>query len=308
LNTITNTNSTYCAILTTFNGEESIVQAVKSILAQTIKPSEIIIVDDCSTDSTLEILEREFGHIANLRIIVNAVNSGQSYSRNIAARLSSSDLLIIFDDDDISLSDRAREHIQFYEDGANVSFVSSVKIYSNKYQVSCENEERILVKLEPISMLKRLVFGQQSNELGMTWIPASTSAIDRSFFLALDGYDERMRRLEDAEVLIRAAKIGCISSWSSKVLVTRSSTHSEDKGGAIESDFEKLLLFKHQDLLSKSEFRRALNLINVRRAYFSNDLFLMVRLTCSHPSLLFGPRGRFFAFLKRLLHDRRQRG
>ncbi len=308
MNNITNTNSTYCAILTTFNAEESIVQAVKSILAQTIKPSEIFIIDDCSTDSTLEILESEFSHIANLRIIVNAVNSGQSYSRNVAARLSSSDLLIFFDDDDISLSDRAREHIQFYEDGANVSFVSTVKIYSNQYQVSCENEERILVKLEPISMLKRLVFGQQSNELGMTWIPASTSAIDRGFFLALDGYDEHMRRLEDAEVMIRAAKIGCISSWSSKVLVTRSSTHSADKGGVIEADFEKLLLFKHQDLLSKSEFRRALNLINVRRAYFSNDLLLMVILTCSHPSLLFGPHGRFFAFLKRLLHDRRQRG
>jgi hypothetical protein len=72
-------------------------------------------------------------------------------------------------------------------------------------------------------------------------------------------------------------------------------------------DFEKLLLLKHQDLLSKSELKRALALISIRRAYFSKDLHLMVKLTLLHPGLLFGRQSRLIAFTRRLLHDRRQR-
>ena len=308
MNTTTNIKLTYCAILTTFNAEKTVVQALESILAQTITPAEIIVVDDCSSDSTRKIIEQKFSHVPNLKIFVNQVNSGQSYSRNRAAMLSSSDLIIIFDDDDISLSARAKVHLEMHQSGADISFVSSTKEYSDSYQVSCENEDRMLIQLEPISLLKRLAFGQQNDALGRTWIPASTSAFGREFFCAMDGYDVQMRRLEDAEVVIRAAKNGGVSSWSSRVLVTRKSTHSKDKGGVIEMEFEKLLVVKFQDLLSKSEFSRALNLIDIRQAYFSRDLLLLVRLTCLHPSLLFGPQGRFFAFLKRLLHDRRQRG
>jgi len=308
LNTAAEFNITYCAVLTTFNAEKTVVQALESVLAQSILPAEIIIVDDCSSDATLKILESEFGRLPNIRIIVNQVNSGQSYSRNAAANLASADVIIIFDDDDVSLPDRAKVHLQLHQDGSNISYVSSIKEYSEMYQVSCNNEDRMLVRLEPTTLFKRLVFGRQSDVLGKIWIPASTSAIDRKYFLAIGGYDVQMRRLEDAELVIRAAMKGCISSWSSKVLVNRKSTHSDIKGGAIEMDFEKLLLMKYQDLLTKSEFKRALSLINVRRAYFSKDFLLLFRLTFLHPSLLFGGQGRFFAFTKRILHDRRQRG
>ena len=308
MNTAAEFNLTYCAVLTTFNAEKTVVQALESVLAQSILPAEIIIVDDCSSDATLKILESEFGRLPNIRIIVNQVNSGQSYSRNAAANLASADVIVIFDDDDVSLPDRAKVHLQLHQDGSNISFVSSIKEYSEMYQISCNNEDRKLVRLEAATLLKRLVFGHQSDALGKIWIPASTSAFDRKYFLAIGGYDTQMRRLEDAELVIRAAMKGCISSWSSKVLVNRKSTSSDIKGGAIEMDFEKLLLMKYRDLLSKSEFKQALSLINIRRAYFSKDLLLLVRLTFLHPNLLFGGQGRFFAFTKRVLHDRRQRG
>jgi glycosyltransferase involved in cell wall biosynthesis len=308
LNTAAEFNLTYCAVLTTFNAEKTVVQALESVLAQSILPAEIIIVDDCSSDATLKILESKFGRLPNIRIIVNRVNSGQSYSRNAAANLASADVIVIFDDDDVSLPDRAKVHLQLHQDGSNFSFVSSIKEYSEMYQISCNNEDRKLVRLEAATLLKRLVFGHQSDALGKIWIPASTSAFDRKYFLAIGGYDVQMRRLEDAELVIRAAMKGCISSWSSKILVNRKSTHSNIKGGTIEMDFEKLLLMKYQDLLTKSEFKRALSLINVRHAYFSKDFLLLFRLTFLHPSLLFGGQGRFFAFTKRILHDRRQRG
>jgi glycosyltransferase involved in cell wall biosynthesis len=306
LNTANRNQATYAAILTTFNAEKTVARSVESILNQRTSPAEIIIIDDFSTDSTLQVLQDNFSHIPNLKIIVNPVNTGQSYSRNIAVNFATSDVIIIFDDDDISSPDRANMHLELYAKGSDISYVSSIKKYSDSYEINCENEDRMLVKLEPTPILERLVLGRKSSSLGETWIPASTSAFDRKYFLSIGGYDVQMRRLEDAEIIVKAAMNGCICSWSSTILVTRMSTRSGDKGGAIETVFEKLFLSKYQNLLSKSDLKLAINLIEFRDAYFSKNLLRMVRLAFLHPSLLFGPQGRFFAFAKRCLHDIRQ--
>ena len=63
-----------------FNGEKTIKQSIKSIKSQTIKFDEIIVVNDCSTDKTLEILRS----IKKIRIINNKKNLGLAASRNIA--------------------------------------------------------------------------------------------------------------------------------------------------------------------------------------------------------------------------------
>ena len=64
-----------------YNGEKTIERCINSILEQSIKPSNILILNDSSTDNTLEILKRYEGLI---RIKSNPSNLGLSYSRNIA--------------------------------------------------------------------------------------------------------------------------------------------------------------------------------------------------------------------------------
>ena len=298
---------TYSAIVTTFNAQKMIKNVVNSILEQTIKAHEIIIVDDMSTDETVRILEDSFSHLLNLRIISNENNSGQSHSRNIAAQFSTSDLLIFFDDDDISHPERASEHFRMFESGADINFVSSIKKYPNSYEVLCQNEDRDVVKLDALTLLKRLAFGEQSNTLGKVWIPASTSAIGRSFFQSLGGFNTEMRRLEDAEIVVRAAISGCRGAWSSKVLVDRASTQSDLKGGTLEMDYEKRFVMTFQGLFTKTELNRAMKLIEIRRAYFSKKKVRLIFLSCTSPSLLIGSQGRLFAFIKRLVHDKRLR-
>ena len=102
MNTASSALATYAAVLTTFNAEKTIERALESILAQSISATEIVIIDDASQDATVKILHSSFNHVPNLTIIVNEKNSGQSFSRNIAAQISTSELLIFFDDDDIS--------------------------------------------------------------------------------------------------------------------------------------------------------------------------------------------------------------
>ena len=64
-----------------YNGEKTIEKCVNSILNQTLKPKKILIINDCSNDNTLEILEK-YGD--KIKICSNSKNKGVSYCRNFA--------------------------------------------------------------------------------------------------------------------------------------------------------------------------------------------------------------------------------
>ena len=69
-------------IITTFNRNNTIKNAIDSILNQTYKNIEIIIVDDASTDNTIEILSK-YKNMKNIKIINNDINRGTYYCRNL---------------------------------------------------------------------------------------------------------------------------------------------------------------------------------------------------------------------------------
>ena len=64
-----------------YNGEKTIEKCVNSILNQTLKPKNILIINDCSNDSTLEILK---GYGDKIKIYNNTKNKGVSFCRNLA--------------------------------------------------------------------------------------------------------------------------------------------------------------------------------------------------------------------------------
>ena len=126
---------TYAAILCTYNSEETALAALNAIINQSTKPNEIIIIDDCSQDSTTEIIHNAIKALPEVNLIKNEVNLGQSASRNKAAQIANSEILIFFDDDDISKPERAQAHIQMHLGNTDISFVSSTKKYANGYSV-----------------------------------------------------------------------------------------------------------------------------------------------------------------------------
>ena len=85
-------------IIPTYNSEAYIAQALESVLAQTYTNFEIILVDDASCDSTLEIA-RNFGD-CRLKIISNKQNRGVSYGRNCGLKLAKGNWIALLDSDD----------------------------------------------------------------------------------------------------------------------------------------------------------------------------------------------------------------
>ena len=91
-------------IMTVYNGEKFLREAIDSLLKQTFQEFELIIIDDGSTDSTLQIINSY--HDPRIRLVENGENRGQSYSRNLGIQKSNGEYVAIMDADDIALPKR----------------------------------------------------------------------------------------------------------------------------------------------------------------------------------------------------------
>ena len=88
-------------LLTTYNRESYVAAAIESVLCQTFGDFELLIVDDCSTDRTVEIARAYERLDSRVRVVVNERNLGQFRNRNHAAELARAPLLKYHDSDDL---------------------------------------------------------------------------------------------------------------------------------------------------------------------------------------------------------------
>jgi glycosyltransferase involved in cell wall biosynthesis len=95
-----NTAPRVSVILPAYNAAAHLRRAVDSALAQTMADLEIVIVDDASTDATLEIAGRIAARDSRVRVLHNERNSGPSVSRNRAIAAARGEWIAILDADD----------------------------------------------------------------------------------------------------------------------------------------------------------------------------------------------------------------
>ena len=110
------------------NESNHIERLLKSLLSQSYENYEIVIVDDGSQDSTLEIIRQ---HLINEKIIIveNKTNQGIAESRNIAWSKATGEFVLFIDGDCIATKNLIREHVSRYTD--DVFGVEGVTYYEN---------------------------------------------------------------------------------------------------------------------------------------------------------------------------------
>jgi glycosyltransferase involved in cell wall biosynthesis len=91
---------TVSVLMTAFNRERYVGAAIESVLAQTFGDFELVVVDDCSEDRTVEIA-RSYERDARVRVVVNDRNLGDYPNRNRAAALARGEFLKYHDSDDL---------------------------------------------------------------------------------------------------------------------------------------------------------------------------------------------------------------
>ena len=115
-------------IMPSFNTAKYITASIASVQKQTYPNWELIIVDDCSTDNTDEIVKPLLTD-TRIRYLKNEVNSGAAVSRNRALREAKGKWIAFLDSDDLWLPEKLEKQIAFME--------------KNGYHFSCTNYEEI---------------------------------------------------------------------------------------------------------------------------------------------------------------------
>jgi glycosyltransferase involved in cell wall biosynthesis len=110
-------------VVSTYQGEDHICEALDSILTQTLEELELIVVDDGSTDSTPDILASYDD--PRMRVLRNAENAGVSRSVNRGFLEARGRFVARQDDDDVSEPDRLSRQLNFLETHPSVGLVAS---------------------------------------------------------------------------------------------------------------------------------------------------------------------------------------
>jgi len=110
-------------VMTVYNTEKYLKEAINSVLNQTFENFEYILINDASTDNSLEILQSF--RDKRLRIVNNPVNMGVAASSNIGLDMARGTYVIRMDSDDISLPHRFETQLNYMEDHPDIGVVGS---------------------------------------------------------------------------------------------------------------------------------------------------------------------------------------
>lgn len=95
-----------------YNAEKYIEAAIRSVLRQTWTEFELLVIDDCSRDSTAEIAERLAAEDGRITLLRNAENAGVSASRNRGVREARGEWIAFLDSDDLWREDKLERQLE----------------------------------------------------------------------------------------------------------------------------------------------------------------------------------------------------
>ncbi len=150
-------NSTeYALIMGVKNAEKYIEETLRSVFAQTLLPSEVLIVDDASEDQTIEII-KSFDF--DIQVIQN-VSAGLSAAINQAIPLATVPYLAFLDADDLWLPKKQEKQIEFLNKYPDIEVVSSAALNFKKNAVDDQHFE-LSRKFPPSRLFTASTFRRQ---------------------------------------------------------------------------------------------------------------------------------------------------
>jgi len=155
-------------IMPVYNTEQYVWEAIDSILNQTFKEFEFIIVDDWSTDKSYEICEEYTKKDKRIRLYKNEKNSGIGYTKNRLISLTTTNYIATQDSDDISTQNRLKLEYEFLEKHQEYAMVSGNNIIIDEewkiiwHRTYSDNIRNVILKQSPVShpttMIRKDIF------------------------------------------------------------------------------------------------------------------------------------------------------
>lgn len=278
-------------IIPTYNRAETVGRTIESVLAAERPDTEIIVVDDGSTDRTVDVLNRYRNRIS---VVTFARRQGGNHARNAGATASRAPVLAFLDSDDEFQPSRPGRLIAYYK--ANPDIDAVLDSFVVKRRGVARNA------FQP----KGTFSGGDLNHLLITHaIPLTNSSVSvrRNAFDSIGGYDVSLNRHQDRDFLLRLSRGHRIALGTAQdVLKTQRadsiSRQGPDSVSAIAAIAERHPQFRAQeyrDLLRYLAVRGILKMLIAGHFVSAYEEIQALRSSASLPQSLMGCLLRYHA-------------
>jgi len=188
-------------LMAVYNSERYLAQAIESILNQTLREFELLILDDGSTDRSLAILQRYAAQDARIQI-QSRENRGISQTRNQLLQMAEAELIAVMDSDDVALPERLAKQMTFLQQQPEVLCLGSA------FDLIDAQDRRITslpVPLNNAEIQRQLLAGHAA-------IFQPCAMMRRSAVQQVGGYNPAMTQAEDLDLWLKLGEIGQLAN------------------------------------------------------------------------------------------------
>jgi glycosyltransferase involved in cell wall biosynthesis len=264
-------------ITTTYNREKVISQTIQSILNQTFKSWECIIIDDHSNDNTIYTINNYINNDPRFKLISNKSNVGVSESRNIGLSIAKGDYIFIIDSDDVIGTDKLSRQVSFLETNSEIDicYTGARYFYTDSNLKYLYGNDNFLIQVEVTKYDADLV------RIFSIRNPFVVGALlyRKKVFEKVGFYDKSLRLYEDWDHNLRCAKANCIIHYLgySPEIGTYIRIHKQSLiyNANITNKFYYKLLNKHHEVIKYSVLMNPSK--NLLKLYIPPILFIYIK-------------------------------
>ncbi len=253
-------------IIPVYNNEKYIESAIKSVIKQTYKTWELLIVDDVSTDRTVKKIKKYLKKDSRIRLIKHKINKGRAGALNTGIKNSMGDFICFLDSDDIYLKNKLKKQIEFLNKNKKIDMVYSDYLILSK-RLRKKKGKTIEFKdfSEPLKRLKKLT-SKETKNIGiwkLLWknrhnktdegsIPSCSPMIRKKVFSKIL-LDEKLKNSEDYDlwfqIIGKGYKIKKLNFYSYLYRINKNQKSKNSK------NMEKARKIIEKKLLGKKYFK-----------------------------------------------------
>ncbi|OEH86747.1 hypothetical protein BHU72_00275 [Desulfuribacillus stibiiarsenatis] len=256
-------------IIPAYNASQFIEATLDSVIGQTHPIDEVLIIDDCSTDNTVEIVNKYRGRYKNIQLIQQPMNQGGSAARNLGLKIARNEWILFMDADDVAHPTLLEKEVnllsEINENQADIILVHPAYIQIDENGAEIPGSEMRGKQLEAHEIFGTLLF---RNHI----ITPSGLLLKREKALEVGGF-QKFQIVEDYDFVLRMSRQGYFAYVDEPLIYLRRHGANLTKDISKARDAEKAIVEQYGiDTIKKAIFARNLpyaqNLID-----FVNMLF-----------------------------------
>ena len=185
-------------IIPTYNRANLLSRAIKSVLNQTFKDFELIIVDDGSTDNTKQVVEKFQKEDSRIKYIWQENSGAPARPKNTGIKNAKGNYIAFLDDDDEWLPEKLEKQLKLFESSSNLGFVGCNILVTN-------NKNKKSSKVYKMPTYSESIFFEKLFE-GNFILTSSCVVIKREVLNKIGLFDENLKFGDDWDLWLRIAK------------------------------------------------------------------------------------------------------